>query len=1522
MRKIIFQKLCFTFILFFIISSESPAQGISAFSKANEEAIIILATDTITEMQYARRFAEEAGCIINEVFPPGVFIGKVPQDAAVKLKKLSYLFKEVSYVKIELTAFENKGYEASCLDAIKLWNERLSQTKKAKIMTINPQKQVTGPFRDYVVMPPDLPKTKEEKIKKNKEYWGRWEKKKTALQLLEEKKMQKRLQKQRATKEIQSTSLALFQKAKALSSGIGAKSRAYGASIYDTSLYMTGDIAVAVFFVPSAEETPWPTAEIDSVYESIVNALKQFQDGEPNAKITFYFKKETDPRNLPSQITYWNSQYPPQEPEKEREYVNDLRETFKTHWAFMVKVFYKKEYKKDDRAWAYLWGPSVTLFSQDLRQDYVARHETMHIFGANDQYYEASISPVDRFGYLNVVNANSQYNDGKGYFNGAGEGAADIMISEGPIGAYSRGQIGWRDADGDGILDPLETFPDTVSLSKTGNNPFAYTGKAQDKPILNANPKLVNNPGIYGDVTLNTISKVEYRINGGAWSQAQAKDGKFDSAEEEFIFTLPALKNGRYSVEVRATNSVGNAEISYAQDNFAVAGSAVTNVRPFASFSIKPPQGSINTNFTFDASSSSDIENSSSQLQVRWDFEGDGIWDSAFSTNKTTSFKYSTGGAKTVKLEVKDSQGLTNVLTKQLEVKAANLPPYAFFVVSPENQHGDLSDTFMAAVDASGSYSNQNANSAGLQARWDFDDDGVWDTEYLSYLKNEHSYRVPFSLSLPPPLQVATPSAALDIFASGNYAYIANSSSGLQVMDISNPRSPTIIGGYNCGYAQKVFVQGRYAYIAAGNSGLQIIDTADPRSPRLMGSCPTPDSASSVYVSGNYAYMTDRYGGMLMVDVSKPNAPVLTKTYNPSGSAQQAFREGNYFRDVYVLGHYAYLASVNGGLEILDVTNPNLPLAGRFLPVGCIYGITIAGNYAYLAEGNRIEILDISNPLAPLLVGSCNDMSGAQKVYIYENYAYVADMYAGLLVIDISNPRSPVPVVRCKTMGKPSGVSVLANYAYIADSNSGIQVIDISRPFKSSALPVSKHYRIKVEIKDTSGNLSQATRDIWIVTYNHKPIMEDVGSIKTLTFDLLGNRSILGNASSIFISANYAYITKSDDKKGGFEVINIANPTAPLTSVTVSPQDDYNVFCKVYVSENYAYIAKGNRGLQIYDISNPLSPVKKGAVTMPGTWWQKYTLDVCVAGNYAYLTTAGGLHIVDISNPTEPALVGGYPTSDATQQVSVSSGYAYVADALSGIQVIDVSNPRSPSLVRSCKASRITSSSFILGHYLYVAAYESGMLIYDIVNPGNPSLVGICNTPGGAVNIYVSGNYAYIADSKEGIQVADVSNPYAPMLIGKYDTQNTVCSIFVSGNYVYALQSDSLKILRPIWKSEFGAKGSSDPDINTTWDGLLEYRWDFGNDGLWDTKFSPSNLIPLDSLSLPAACQVRDRFGATKTITAGVPNVTITPGTISGPMPKDPPRSAPTPTIGSDPSRIKAQASSGQRQESGQNQKK
>ncbi|MCE2719647.1 MAG: hypothetical protein LW708_12645, partial [Anabaena sp. 49628_E55] len=304
-----------------------------------------------------------------------------------------------------------------------------------------------------------------------------------------------------------------------------------------------------------------------------------------------------------------------------------------------------------------------------------------------------------------------------------------------------------------------------------------------------------------------------------------------------------------------------------------------------------------------------------------------------------------------------------------------------------------------------------------------------------------HSYQGVFAPTLVG--NYNTTGIAYGVQVVGNYAYVADWSSGLQIINISNPAVPTLVGTYDTSsYAHGVQVVGNYAYVADGYSGLQIIDISNPTTPTLKGNYDTSASARGVQVVGNYAYVADDYSGLQIIDISNPTTPTLKGNYDTSGWAC----------GVQVVGNYAYVIDydpglqIDSGLQIIDISNPAAPtLVGNYDTSGSARGVQVVGNYAYVADGYLgLQIIDISNPTTPTLNANYDTSDSAHGVQVVGNYAYVADHYSGLQIIDISNPAAPTLVGNYDTSGVALGVQVVGNYAYVADAHGGLKIIGVS----------------------------------------------------------------------------------------------------------------------------------------------------------------------------------------------------------------------------------------------------------------------------------------------------------------------------------------------------------------------------------------------------------------------------------------------------------------------------------------------
>jgi hypothetical protein len=118
----------------------------------------------------------------------------------------------------------------------------------------------------------------------------------------------------------------------------------------------------------------------------------------------------------------------------------------------------------------------------------------------------------------------------------------------------------------------------------------------------------------------------------------------------------------------------------------------------------------------------------------------------------------------------------------------------------------------------------------------------------------------------------------------------------------------------------------------------------------------------------------------------------------------------------------------------------NVEFVGRALGGGT-FAVAVQGNYAYLATGFGLMIVDITDPTRPKVMSRLPLPDISQGVAVSGNLAYVADRSAGLRIIDVSDPTRPVERGLFDTPGLAYGVAVVGNLAYVADGEAGLFIL-------------------------------------------------------------------------------------------------------------------------------------------------------------------------------------------------------------------------------------------------------------------------------------------------------------------------------------------------------------------------------------------------------------------------------------------------------------------------------------------------
>ncbi|MHA1396832.1 MAG: hypothetical protein ACTSSF_03915 [Candidatus Heimdallarchaeaceae archaeon] len=492
-------------------------------------------------------------------------------------------------------------------------------------------------------------------------------------------------------------------------------------------------------------------------------------------------------------------------------------------------------------------------------------------------------------------------------------------------------------------------------------------------------------------------------------------------------------------------------------------------------------------------------------------------------------------------------------------------------------------------------------------------------------------------------------SSSRDLCIVGNVLFVAGSTKGLLLYNITNPSSPSFLGSYDTlNSAEGVFVQGDFAYVADGLYGdLIIVDISDLHHPSYVSRVPLGTNPVDVFVQGDFAYVADTHGYVYIININDKNNPYLAVSYEDNQYTTGVTGEGSF---LYVAAHY-------GGVIILDITQPTKPVVQTsfktktdatevFLKDGLLY-VTAGGP-------DGLSILKISDMVEPKIIGTFHSNWVSKEVYIDGNIAYVADSKAGVLIVNITDPTLPSNITTYHTVDRASGVFVSGDYLYIADSTGGLQIVNIAdpvHPTNVTAFYPHSSYTINVYVEGNIAYLANGAAGILFVNVTNPSNPTLIGSTGYVDF-----------VRDIFVQGDLVYACAGQYLK----IFNVNNPTKPIQLGSYHT-GLYSVL-SLYVDGTHAYIAAWDEGLQIVDVSNPYHPSNTTAYKTP---YGAY--GVFVSGDYVYVAIDYcGLIILDISTPSNPQLYDVISTEGNAASVVIYGENAYVANGASGLTILQV----------------------------------------------------------------------------------------------------------------------------------------------------------------------------------------------------------------------------------------------------------
>jgi len=261
----------------------------------------------------------------------------------------------------------------------------------------------------------------------------------------------------------------------------------------------------------------------------------------------------------------------------------------------------------------------------------------------------------------------------------------------------------------------------------------------------------------------------------------------------------------------------------------------------------------------------------------------------------------------------------------------------------------------------------------------------------------------------------------------------------------------------------------------------------------------------------------------------------------------------------------------------------------------------------------------------------------------------------------------------------------------------------------------------------------------------------------------------------------------------GTSFIDISDPLNPVYLGNLPTHTVSSLWRDVKVHNNHAFVVSeaGNHGMQVFDLTR-LRDVVNPPVTFTedahyGGFGSAHNVVINEESGRAYgvgtNTADGGLHIVDISDPLNPTILGFFAEDGYTHDAHVvnyqgpdpqhqGKEIAFAANE-NTVTIVDVTDPTDAMLVSATTYSTAQYTHqgwltedhrfFIVGDELdeyYGVVGGTTTYFWNVEDLDNPYLVGTHTSPLAAIdhNLYIRNNVAYQSNYRAGLRMLDLSD--------------------------------------------------------------------------------------------------------------------------------------------------------------------
>lgn len=472
--------------------------------------------------------------------------------------------------------------------------------------------------------------------------------------------------------------------------------------------------------------------------------------------------------------------------------------------------------------------------------------------------------------------------------------------------------------------------------------------------------------------------------------------------------------------------------------------------------------------------------------------------------------------------------------------------------------------------------------------------------------------------------------------------------------------------------------------------------------------------------------------------------------------------------DVSLKGNFVYVADSFSNLLIVDASNPDAPVPAGFLnlPGGSTPSqIAWAGDRLCVLDYSFIfHVVDVSSPALPNRIGGIefDGFNFPDRLAATEGRAIASNSFATLFFLDLSDPAMPVlsatetlvsDVRAIAADGERAAVAANVSTRVDGDGFNGLEVYglpSIGEIDRRGSYKTPQHPDFIRAEGDLLFVIDEVAFNRWVLH-----VMDPTDPALPLT---QGTIELTGEPYEIRRDGNLVYVAIYTS---GIQVVDVSMPSSPTTANVVDIPAGY--INDMELDDDRLYVAAGTGGVQIFDRSNPTQPSYLGVWPDPFTLYEGYAETLVPAGSNLYVADGEGLHVLEVSNPSNVTVVGSDPAYPRVLDLAVSGGFAYGALYEGQLQIADVSNPANPTLRGGFELGGTTTSMTVdvMDGRVYLAATGVGLSVFDASEVDDPLPCGGFQRTDVLIHSTVHGGTVYLS-GEGGVQVLNLGCSGAP----------------------------------------------------------------------------------------------------------------------------------------------------------------